>query len=528
MFCSQVAARKRHTMGLRSDVLAGILESEITSISWLKYPHEKDAPSDPQRIIKHSALIGRLHDVASNLSFSKTVVEAALSGILQKRLEDKTWTMSEAEASNWTVTMAARIRLMCRHTQQAILKNPKTSWLRLMPFASSTPPPAAAKKSASSSPGPAARRIAKKSSASPAAEKSSPISSPGPPPADYIFGFNPEMHKAWRVLRSKPKSKQELCMEIVAPKGATDHDLCEAVWPDDSRTAIAELTVQAHQASHRPSPGASSANTWQKLHTVTKNVISVRKRVDRCLLVSIYEQGAQVCQVNVHAKFGETSAAIDKALEFMVTLATEYVENKIQKKDLFPRRNAMLEAVPKVAQPPGASRACKQGTDHEKEKEGFLNKNKHGQKKKKKKKTVAKEKKDDTGKNAKDATEEEESKDEETAEKEEENETAKEEQKLDENEEEEEEDTEEEEEEPAVRKKPVMRKPAASAKRPAASDASTTAVAQQQQPQQQPQQQQQPALKRARSFIVDIPPAMEDFMENMPRLKDLRLMEAES
>ena len=413
MFCSQVAARKRHTMGLPSD------ESEITRISWLKYPHEKDAPSDPQRIIKHSAFIGRLHDVASNLSFSKTVVETALSGILLKRLEDKTWTMSEADASNWTVTMAARIRLMCRHTQQAILKNPKTSWLRLMPFAKSTPPQGAGKIIASSSPGPAARRIAKKSSASPAAEKSSPISSPGPPPADYIFGFNPEMHKAWRVLRSKPKSKQELCMEIVAPKGAKDHDLCEAVWPDDSRTAIAELTVQAHQASHRPSPGASSANTWQKLHTVTKNVISVRKRVDRCLLVSIYKQGAQVCQVNVHAKFGETSAAIDKALEFMVTLATEYVENKIQKKDLFPRRNAMLEAVPKVAQPPGASRACKQGTDHEKEKEGFLNKNKHGQKKKKKKKkTVAKEKKDDTGKNAKDATEEEESKDEETAEKE--------------------------------------------------------------------------------------------------------------
>ena len=318
-------------------------------------------------------------------------------------------------------------------------------------------------------------------------------------------------------------------MEIVAPKGAKDHDLCEAVWPDDSRTAIAELTVQAHQASHRPSPGDTSANTWQKLHTVTKNVIRVRKRVDRCLLMSIYEQGAQVCQVNVHAKFGETSAAIDKALEFMVTLATEYVENKIQKKDLFPRRNAMLEAVPKVAQPPGASRACKQGTDHENEKEGVLNKNKHGQKKKKKKKkTVAKEKKDDTGKNAKDATEEEESKDEEIAEKEEENEKAKEEQKLDENEEEEEEDTEEEEEEPAVRKKPVMQKPAASAKRPAASDASTTAVAQQQQPQQQPQQQQQPALKRARSFIVDIPPAMEDFMENMPRLKDLRIMEAES
>ena len=73
-----------------------------------------------------------------------------------------------------------------------------------------------------------------------------------------------------------------------------------------------------------------------------------------------------------------------------------------------------------------------------------------------------------------------------------------------------------------------MQKPAASAKMPAASDASTTAVAQQQQPQQQPQQQHQPAMKRARSFIVDIPPAMEDFMENMPRLKDLRLMEAGS
>ena len=96
-------------------------------------------------------------------------------------------------------------------------------------------------------------------------------------------------------------------MEIVVPKGAKDHDFCEAVWPDDSRTAIAELTLQAHQASHRPSPGASSA--WQKLHTVTKNVISVRKRVDRSLLMSIYEQGAQVCQVNVHAKFGETSEA---------------------------------------------------------------------------------------------------------------------------------------------------------------------------------------------------------------------------
>ena len=90
-------------------------------------------------------------------------------------------------------------------------------------------------------------------------------------------------------------------------------------------------------------------------HVITKNRVSVAQRTDRHLLLSLYDQAAQVLMVRVdlfgavdgHKIVEQDHPALVAAAAFFVPLAKHYANNGVSRADLKGYRDAELEKLGK-------------------------------------------------------------------------------------------------------------------------------------------------------------------------------------
>ena len=80
----------------------------------------------------------------------------------------------------------------------------------------------------------------------------------------------------------------------------------------------------------RRSPGQNGTGCIAK----RKNALHVAKRVDRYLLMSLFEQNEQILQANVDLSFGQGPDAERTAFDVMVDTAKEYEAAKVDKNKL--------------------------------------------------------------------------------------------------------------------------------------------------------------------------------------------------
>ena len=109
-------------------------------------------------------------------------------------------------------------------------------------------------------------------------------------------------------------------------------------WPDgDSWTS--EKTVDEYKNGNSRHQSCESSHLWESTHFETHNKLYLAQRTDRTLLLSLYEQGHQIAQVNV-ATFGTLPApqpgvvakghpTLEKAMNFMKPLAVAYATGEI-------------------------------------------------------------------------------------------------------------------------------------------------------------------------------------------------------
>ena len=126
-----------------------------------------------------------------------------------------------------------------------------------------------------------------------------------------------------------------------------------AVWADGTTHKIMQITVA--DAREIISGGGKRSCypaevVWSGEHGVTHHKLTVKRRADRGLLMSLYEQEAQVCSVKVewvgqkHTPLEpESKVAEDKAGEMMTIVAKEYAANKLETDMLYKRRDELLE-----------------------------------------------------------------------------------------------------------------------------------------------------------------------------------------
>jgi hypothetical protein len=123
-----------------------------------------------------------------------------------------------------------------------------------------------------------------------------------------------------------------------------------ACWPDGHSAAIPSLTVSKYEALARAVYG-SPGTCWEGMCEGSKHALVIRQRVDRRLLLCLFEQSRQILQVNL-GSFGDIDdearqqdlkhPAVIAGLQMMLPIAELYAAGKLQRKELTKARdNAM-------------------------------------------------------------------------------------------------------------------------------------------------------------------------------------------
>jgi hypothetical protein len=166
--------------------------------------------------------------------------------------------------------------------------------------------------------------------------------------------FNKELMTATRVKPNQRSTKQ-VSEPIIDDAKADPISMVRASFAPcgDGFVDLVEvpgLTYQALRALVRTKP-ASTGKLWSREHSVTHHKVTLEQRVDRKLLLSLYEQSKQRLQVRIDS-FGpvldqsrqlpSTDPVLQKALEFMIPMAQAFVNDEVDLVGLRRMRNDSL------------------------------------------------------------------------------------------------------------------------------------------------------------------------------------------
>jgi hypothetical protein len=287
--------------------------------SFCKYDDESKNCSDAKLkhgnkgVEGHLELLASLQKLHNNLSFPKVALVTTLGTLLASMEDDSAWKMAEEEKKDWCETLARRLRNMCRCVSQGELKSKNSKWVKSLPWKSD---------------------VEAKPAASGAVQ----------------YKFDAEL-----LLPVKQLANGDL-----EPGLPIDLDECRklgkvvANWPDGHSATIDAMTVDdLLQVLSSSKAGKGPGDLWCMTHTETQNIVTIKQKVDRSLLIVVYDQKKQVCMVKANL-FGtvederhqlpDSHPAVKAGLEFLATIATKYCEGKLGKLQLTDERNKMLEA----------------------------------------------------------------------------------------------------------------------------------------------------------------------------------------
>ena len=142
-----------------------------------------------------------------------------------------------------------------------------------------------------------------------------------------------------------------------------DEDEIQAEWKDGFVSPVAGMTKQMYTAfltTQRGGQKAAIETLWEMEAKGAKRALWVAQRVDRQLLVSLYEQGSQILMTRAD-KFGfelpepqparveNTHPAVVVAAKMMIPIASDYAMGKITQGDKATLKQRRDAAMPRSA-----------------------------------------------------------------------------------------------------------------------------------------------------------------------------------
>jgi hypothetical protein len=304
------------------------LLEQAKTVSFCSYPCETAVVTKATvhigSILEHSALLGSLHTLQANLSFPKSVLEAALLTVA----DAQDFKLKGPDLEDWKITLQKRIRNMCRCAGQSDAKQNPPAWIMKLPWRSDDP-------------------------AGSVQPKLNPVQKP-PPPAncDVEVGFNKELQLAFR--RSGKKGPTELSRPIDIADTDKNCKEVHAVFANGDIVRVPGMTIGQLRLLHRVHLKSTSAVLWDGEMQDTHHKVQLVQKVVRNLLCILMEQSHQVLQVRVDA-FGivanQASAlpredpVLQKAVEFMKVIAEKFCQGKLHKKQLLGARDVALREI---------------------------------------------------------------------------------------------------------------------------------------------------------------------------------------
>ena len=157
-----------------------------------------------------------------------------------------------------------------------------------------------------------------------------------------------ELKLPWRRYLGSKRTGEEEVTELFEPQGVqVDPELQSedrpmvATWQDGMKKTFVECTYGWWQKlkQNKEKRGRDAEHAlWAKRYPVTQNVIKIARRKDIGVLVSLYEQGAQLLQVRADG----FEDGVTGGINFLIPIAEMYLKDEVEKGDLKKVRGEML------------------------------------------------------------------------------------------------------------------------------------------------------------------------------------------
>jgi hypothetical protein len=168
----------------------------------------------------------------------------------------------------------------------------------------------------------------------------------------YIYEFNEELVICTRRL-SDGTGHSEPSLPLTVPDLSDDTDIVQAEWMTDPLIhEVPGLTIKRLKLLVNRGGSSYCGELWASTHAVTKHKISIQQRVDRNLLLSLFEQTRQILQIRIdlfgpiedqRSQLPKDSDFVKKSLSFMQPIAEKYCRGDLCKDDLKNARDVAIK-----------------------------------------------------------------------------------------------------------------------------------------------------------------------------------------
>ena len=185
-------------------------------------------------------------------------------------------------------------------------------------------------------------------------------------------GWDEELVLGWRAPEGAKKKDRELSLALIDDEALPDEANVTVEFDNGDKFTLPSTTMGMVRVQVAKQLKASCI--WEAEHKIAHHRIWTAQRVDRTLLLSVYEQARQICQVRLDlfgdlpqpqpAPIPDDHPAIPKAMQFMEPLLKRFIADDIKDaQELKQARDVQLKAmglhgrrsrkhVPEKGQPP--------------------------------------------------------------------------------------------------------------------------------------------------------------------------------
>ena len=165
---------------------------------------------------------------------------------------------------------------------------------------------------------------------------------------EFYYGRNGELQCAYRrPTTGHAKGLEEMAISVEKnppPSDAEDLDMYKAKWENGDEHVVSKTNGEIKALIKTLTRSMVSSNDvfWSGTHPGTKHKLELKEKIDKKLLLGIFEQGKFLCGINVSEfseedmpidstsgapmKVGEHHEGLKKTVLFLTPIVTAYIE----------------------------------------------------------------------------------------------------------------------------------------------------------------------------------------------------------
>ena len=168
----------------------------------------------------------------------------------------------------------------------------------------------------------------------------------------YVYAYNDELNLGTRTYMQGKKKITEPSYALEVPTECADSDPVVAHWPDETLAILPGVSAAKIRAASNKISRKGEGVLFEATMKDTKHKITIMQRVDRKLLLSLYEQQMQRLSVNLdvwgkiedqHVQLCASDPILQQGLAYLKPFAEDYAAGKVARAELKSHRDSQMK-----------------------------------------------------------------------------------------------------------------------------------------------------------------------------------------